>query len=356
MQLTPVILSGGAGTRLWPLSTSARPKQLLPLLDTHTLLQQTLLRLVGLSHQTAPLVVASAQHRFLVAEQLHQLGFPDAKILLEPMGRNTAPAIALAALQARTAGEDPILLVLPSDHAILSAERFRTLITQALPLAQAGKLVTFGIRPESPHTGYGYIRAGSPCLEGIGYDVAAFVEKPDLAHAQAYLASGDYTWNSGMFLLKASAYLEELERLRPEILLACRETLLAARHEHDFIWLDPVAFALCPADSIDYAVMEHTQAAAVLPAEHLGWSDIGSWTALAELSSPDAQGNVAEGNVLALDSHGCYLRSTGRLIAVLGLEDLIVVETPDAVLVAPRARAQEVKRLAERAAVHSKQS
>ena len=364
--IVPVILSGGAGTRLWPLSRELYPKQLLPLAGERTMLQDTALRLEGVAQLSAPLVVCNEAHRFMVAEQMRQAQRTPAAIILEPLGRNTAPAVAVAALQAMADGEDPLLLVLPADHVIERPEALRAAVEMGAPLAQEGRLITFGIVPTAPETGYGYIRAGQPlecsrqssvvrCQLGISeatdngprttdaaFAVAQFVEKPDLATARAYLASGEYFWNSGMFLFKASRFLEELERLAPEILRWCRAALDEAERDLDFIRLNADAFAACPGNSIDYAVMEKTDAAVVIPLA-AGWNDVGSWSALWEIGARDADGNVRRGDVLVSDSRNCYLHAERRLIAAVGLEDMIVVETADAVLVARRDRVQEVK-------------
>ncbi|MGE4546014.1 MAG: mannose-1-phosphate guanylyltransferase/mannose-6-phosphate isomerase [Pedobacter sp.] len=374
MNLLPIILSGGAGTRLWPLSRELYPKQLLPLVNNATLLQETQLRLNGLQNLAEPLVVCNESHRFMVAEQLRQAGCPAGAIMLEPVGRNTAPAVAVAALQALGAGDDPVLLVLPADHVIVDAETFRGAVVYGNELAQAGKLVTFGIVPTKAETGYGYIRAQKQSLvigdwllvenlksltkvsaEGdpgkvvndpTAFAIAEFVEKPDLATAESYLASGDYYWNSGMFMFRASRYLEELEKFAPEMLTCCREALEKAQRDLDFVRLDAEAFAACPKDSIDYAVMEKTAEAVVIPLD-AGWSDVGSWSALWEVGPSDVAGNVVRGDVLTHDSRNCYLHSTGRMVAAVGLEDHVVVETADAVLVAPRDRAQDVKAIVE---------
>ncbi|KRG42071.1 mannose-1-phosphate guanyltransferase [Stenotrophomonas pictorum JCM 9942] len=335
--ILPVILSGGSGTRLWPLSREAYPKQFLPLTGERTMLQATWLRVADIAAQ-APIVVANESHRFVAAEQLQQVGTAPSAILLEPAGRNTAPAIAAAALEARRNGEDPLLLVLPSDHLINDIPRFHQAIAQAASLAGQGKLVTFGIQPTAPETGYGYIKA----VAGEGpRAIERFVEKPDLQTAQGYVASGEYYWNSGMFLFRASRYLEELERLQPQILAACRTSWERARRDSDFIRLDADAFQASPSDSIDYAVMEKTADAAVVPLD-AGWSDVGSWTALRDVSAQDADGNAHRGDVIAIDCHNTFAYGD-RLIAMVGLKDVVVVETDDAVLVGRSDRMQEVK-------------
>ncbi len=338
MQLRPVLLSGGSGTRLWPLSREAYPKQFLPLVGEETMLQATWERVGPLSAQ-APIVVANELHRFLVAEQLRQVGAPVPRILLEPVGRNTAPAIAVAALQALADGGDPLLLVLPSDHVVANVDAFRAAVRQASAVANDGALVTFGIVPTAPETGFGYIEGG-----GAGDGVRAvkrFVEKPDAQTAQQYLDAGGYYWNSGMFLFRASRVLEELERFRPDIVAACRAAFDAARCDGDFVRLDGEAFAACPSDSIDYAVMERTDAAMVLPVD-IGWNDVGSWSALWDVTQRDAQGNAHHGDVIAVDSRNSYAYAR-RLVALVGVDDLVVVETDDAVLVARKDRVQQVK-------------
>jgi len=344
--LTPVILSGGAGTRLWPLSRELYPKQLLALLGERTMLQQTALRLEGLA-AAPPVIVCNEAHRFLVAEQLRQLGIEPQAIVLEPVGRNTAPAIALAAHAAlKVAGPkataDPLLLVLPADHVIRDVPAFHQAVHAALGAAQQGQLVTFGIVPTTPETGYGYIQRGP--AHGAVFRIARFVEKPSAAVAKEFLSAKEYYWNSGMFLFGARRYLEELGRLAPAIASACAEAFAAAKADLDFTRIDPKLFEACPADSIDYAVMEKTSDAVVVPLA-AGWSDVGSWAALHEASEPDAHGNVSRGDVICEDSQGCYLYSESRLVSAVGLKDHVVIETKDAVLVAPRSRVQDVKKL-----------
>ncbi|MHB1897537.1 MAG: mannose-1-phosphate guanylyltransferase/mannose-6-phosphate isomerase [Metallibacterium sp.] len=343
MNLVPVLLSGGSGTRLWPLSREAYPKQFLALTGAHSLLQETWLRLAGLD-VAAPLAVANEEHRFMVAEQLREVGCTPAALLLEPVGRNTAPAIAVAALEAlhQHAG-DALLLVLPTDHVVADAAGFRAAVRAALAAATAGRLVTFGVLPQAPETGYGYIKAAPG--EGVRA-VVRFVEKPDAAHAAQYLAAGDHYWNSGMFLFSAQRYLDELQRQQPAMLAACHAALDGARRDADFMRLDAAAFVACPANSIDYAVMEKTADAAVLPVD-IGWSDVGSWSALWQVAERDAQGNAHRGDVLALDCRDTYAWSDKRLIALVGLDDVVVVDTDDAVLVARKERVQEVKVVAQ---------
>ena len=345
--LIPVILSGGSGTRLWPLSRELYPKQFLPLVGAQTMLQDTVSRLEGLG-AAGPIVICVEHHRFIVAEQLRQRDVTPTSIVLEPVGRNTAPAVAIAALsvtQGRPEGEDPVLLVMPADHLLKDVAAFHAAVRQGLAAAAAGKLVTFGVVPGKAETGYGYIRRA----QGAGpvYPIAEFVEKPNATRAAEYVASGDYLWNSGMFLFRARRYLEELGRVAPEMLECCRAALAASQGDLDFIRLGRAEFARCPSDSIDYAVMEKTRDAVVVPLD-AGWSDVGSWSALHESLPADAAGNVTRGDVIAEDSTGCYLYSTDRLVATVGLTNHVVVETKDAVLVAPRDRVQDVKNLVGR--------
>lgn len=342
-----VILSGGSGTRLWPLSREHHPKQLLPLIGERTMLQETVLRLEGLAGLAPPVVVCNEEHRFLVAEQLRQIDVEPGAILLEPFGRNTAPAAAVAAAHLLERGgedPDPLLLVLPADHVITEREIFRAAVRDGADAAGRGRMVTFGIVPDRPETGYGYIRAAQ---RGRPSEVIEFIEKPDLETAGRYLVSGAYYWNSGMFMFRASLYMEELRRHRPEIASACVNALAEARRDLDFIRLSREAFESCPADSIDYAVMERTDRATVVPLD-AGWSDVGSWSSLADVSDQDAAGNVLVGDVLVEDTRNCYLYSSDRLLATVGLEDCVVIETKDAVLVAPKGRGQDVKRVVER--------
>ena len=337
--IVPVILSGGSGTRLWPLSREAYPKQFLPLVGDDTMLQATWKRVASIAG-AAPIVVANQEHRFMAAEQLRECKVLPQALILEPVGRNTAPAIAIAALQALAGGNDALLLVLPSDHVVRNEAAFHAAVKQAAVAAEAGKLVTFGIVPTAAETGYGYIKAA------IGEGVRAvdrFVEKPDQATAEKYVASGEYYWNSGMFLFKASRYLKELETLQPAILAACRAALDKAARDNDFIRLDAEAFAASPNDSIDYAVMEKTADAAVVPLD-AGWNDVGSWSALWEVSDKDADGNACHGDVIALDCKDSYAYGN-RLIAMVGLQDVVVVETDDAVFVGHKDRVQDVKEI-----------
>jgi mannose-1-phosphate guanylyltransferase/mannose-6-phosphate isomerase len=346
----PVILSGGSGTRLWPMSRTLYPKQLLPLVGDHSLLQQAVLRIDGLSGFAAPLVVANEEHRFIIAEQLREIGLARHALLLEPLGRNTAPAACVAALSLIETEPDALMLLMPSDHVIEDRAAFLTAVERAATAARTGRLVTFGIHPKRPETGFGYIERGAALSGADGaFMLARFVEKPDTATAEAYVASGDFFWNSGIFLFPAALYLSELEQLRPDMLAACRQALEGARRDDDFVRLDKTAFAACPSDSIDYAVMEHTERAAVVPVS-MGWNDLGSWDALWELADKDASGNALVGNVIAEDAANCYLRSESGLVAALGVENMIVVATDDAVMLAPRDRAQEVRRLVSRLA------
>jgi mannose-1-phosphate guanylyltransferase / mannose-6-phosphate isomerase len=336
-QIQPVLLSGGSGTRLWPLSREAYPKQFLALAGEGTMLQETWQRVAGLA-TVPPIVVANEEHRFLAAEQLRQMGVEHPAIVLEPVGRNTAPAIAAAALQAMAGGDDPLLLVLPSDHVVRDGEAFRAAVGTASPAAASGALVTFGIVPEAPETGFGYIQSDPG--EGLRR-VLRFVEKPDAATAQAYLNAGGYYWNSGMFLFKASRYLEELERFRPDILAAVRASFERAQRDGDFVRLDKEAFAAGPSDSIDYAVMEKTDRAMVLPVD-IGWNDVGSWSALWDVSEQDGDGNARHGDVIAVDTRNSYAYAR-RLVTLVGVDDLVVVETDDAILVARKDKVQQVK-------------
>ncbi len=347
-KLFPVILSGGSGTRMWPLSRAAYPKQYLNLHGSHSLLQQTVLRASGIEGAGAPIVITNDAQRFLVAEQLREIGVAPGRVVLEPVGRNTAPAVAVAALLALRETPDAMLLVLASDHVIVHETTFVALMNRAILAASGGALVTFGILPTEPHTGYGYIRRGKS-LGGEGvFRVEAFVEKPDAARATQFLQEGGYYWNSGMFMFSAQAYLAELERLRPEILAACRAALEHGQQDLDFLRLSAPHFEACPSDSIDYAVMEHTRHAAVLEAADIGWSDIGSWSALAEISGADADGNFLSGDVLVEGAKNSYVRAGSRLVAVVGITDAIVVETADAVLVARKDCVQDVKKITER--------
>jgi mannose-1-phosphate guanylyltransferase/mannose-6-phosphate isomerase len=342
----PVILCGGVGSRLWPLSRELYPKQLIGLTEPRTMLQATVDRLDGIADRTDPVLVAGDEHRFMVAEQLREMGVAPRTIVLEPEGRNTAPAVAVAALLARADGDDPCLLVLPADHRIADPAAFRKGVEAARVHAEAGRLVTFGIPPLSPETGYGYIQRGQALDGAPGFEVARFVEKPDRATAEVFVACGDYLWNSGMFAFRASVYLEELKAHAPDMLAACEAAAAEAVRDLDFTRLDADAFAACPSKSIDYAVMEKTTRAAVVPVS-MGWTDLGSWSAVWEAGAPDADGNVLVGDVIARGVSDSYIRSESRLVAAVGLDDLVIVETPDAVLVAHRDRVQEIKQVVE---------
>ncbi|MDD1615520.1 MAG: mannose-1-phosphate guanylyltransferase [Methylococcaceae bacterium NSP1-2] len=340
--MIPVVLSGGSGTRLWPLSRGQYPKQFLPLVSEHTLLQDTLLRLSGIADLQAPLAVCNEDHRFMMAEQLREINAQPAAIILEPVGKNTAPAVAMAAL---TASEDDILLVLPADHVITNIEAFHDAIAHARILAEQGFLVTFGIVPTEPETGYGYIQRDT-IQQGVAFNVAAFVEKPDLATAQSYLQSGDYFWNSGMFVFKAACFLAELEKFNPMMLAVCREALNTAEVDVDFVRVNKAIFSTCPSDSIDYAVMEKTDKAVVIPLD-AGWNDIGSWSALWDVTHKDAYGNAISGDVLTLDTENSFIYAEHKLVTVIGVRDLVVVETKDALMIASKDKVQDVKHIVE---------
>jgi mannose-1-phosphate guanylyltransferase/mannose-6-phosphate isomerase len=340
--LVPVILSGGAGTRLWPLSREMYPKQLLALTGKLTMLQDTAVRLGGIAGAQPPIVVCNEAHRFTVAEQIRTLGLKAGAILLEPAGRNTAPAVALAALQALKIDPDVTLVVAPADHVIRDVRAFQAAAATAAALAQDGKLVTFGIVAHAPETGYGYIRRGEG--KGPAFPVAQFIEKPPLDVATQFVASGDYYWNSGMFVFRADRYLAELKAFAADILEASQAAFSAARSDLDFTRIDKAEFEKCRSESIDYAVMEKTQDALVLPLD-AGWSDVGSWASLFDALPADEEGNVLQGDVMVQDTHDCYVHSTSRLVAAVGLDDHIIVETKDAVLVAPKERVQDVKDL-----------
>jgi mannose-1-phosphate guanylyltransferase/mannose-6-phosphate isomerase len=340
--LVPVILSGGAGTRLWPLSREMYPKQLLALAGAQTMLQDTAARLAGVGAALPPIVVCNEAHRFTVAEQLRALKIQPSAILLEPVGRNTAPAVALAALRALKIDPEAVLVVAPADHVIRDVAAFRLAADTAATLAQDNKLITFGIVAHAPETGYGYIRRGEG--GGPAYPVAQFIEKPPLDVAQQFVASGDYYWNSGMFVFKASCYLKELGKFAPDILAACTAAWQSAKTDLDFVRVDQAEFAKCRSESIDYAVMERTTDAVVLPLD-AGWSDVGSWSSLFDALPADEEGNVLQGDVMTYDTRDCYVHSTSRLVAAVGMEDHVIVETKDAILVAPKDRVQDVKEL-----------
>lgn len=339
----PVVLAGGSGSRLWPLSRQNYPKQFLALSGTDTMLQQTLGRLEGLTH-LAPIIVSNEAHRFIVAEQLRQSHVDNSKIILEPLARNTAPAITLAALEAIAQGQDPILLILAADHYIADSDAFHQAITQALVLAQQDHLVTFGIIPTQAETGYGYIQKGSALEQG--FEIQGFKEKPDQQTAQQYVDSGSYLWNSGMFMFKASVFLEELSRLRLDLFNECKVALNAAQADTDFIRIPEAEFALCQSESVDYAVMEHTDKGAVVALD-AGWSDLGSWASIYESGPLDKDQNRITGDVLTHETHNCLIQANHRLVATVGLDDLVVVETSDAVLIAHKDDTQSVRAIVD---------
>lgn len=340
--LTPVLLSGGVGSRLWPVSREAHPKQFLPLAGELSMLQETLRRTSGLE-AAAPVVVCNEEHRFMVAEQLRQLELRPSALILEPQGRNTAPAVALAALHAVAADPEAILLVLPADHIIQDVAAFVAAVGKAVHLAAEGRMMTFGVVPTAPETGYGYIKCGATLADDL-FDLERFVEKPDAKTAQAYLDDGGYLWNSGMFLLRAQSYLDQLHEHAPGILSCCQSAMASATADMDFVRPDADAFGKCPSDSIDYAVMENTDAGGVVALE-CGWSDVGAWSALWDVAERDAGGNVCKGDVIVDNCSGSYFRSDSRLVAATGVDNLVVVETADAVLVAHRDKVQDVKRI-----------
>lgn len=348
--MKPVILAGGTGSRLWPKSRAALPKQFLSLTSNKTMIQDTILRLAGID-SLPPSIICNEEHRFLVAEQMRQINIENSEILLEPVGRNTAPAIALAAMHAMLNGEDPTLLVLAADHLIKNADAFRTKVMEAELLAEQGKLVTFGIIPNEPHTGYGYIKAGNKI--GNGFSVKEFVEKPDMPTATDYVNSGEYYWNSGMFMFKASAFLKVLEQYAPEIYMTCKQAIAEMKTDLDFIRINPEIFATCPSDSIDYAVMEKTSDAAMVTLD-AGWSDVGSWSSLWDTGDKDNNGNVTIGDTLVEDTTNSYVNAEHSLVAVIGLDDVVVVETKDAVLVADKKNAQSIKSVVDRLKVEKR--
>lgn len=340
--MIPVILSGGSGTRLWPLSRGQYPKQFLPLVSDRTMIQETVLRLNGLKQMKPPIAVCNEDHRFMLAEQMWEIGIKPASIILEPVGKNTAPAVAMAALSVAI---DDVLLILPADHVIADCAAFHQAVIAADNLARQGQLVTFGIVPTLPETGYGYIQR-SQSQQGEAFKVAAFVEKPDAETAQRYIESGDFYWNSGMFAFKAGVYLDELAKFNPEMLQVCREALQSAQQDLDFTRIGKEIFSTCPSDSIDYAVMEKTANAVVIPLD-AGWNDVGSWTALWDVTPKDEAGNAVFGDVLAVDTENSYLYSKNKLVAAIGVKDLVIVETDDALLVAAKDKVQEVKAIVD---------
>lgn len=345
-KILPIILSGGAGTRLWPLSRIGYPKQFIALTSEMSLFQETLKRLVGIKGVMPPIVVCNENHRFLIAEQAKDIEQALSAILLEPAAKNTAPAIALGALKAQEAGEDPILLVLPSDHVFADVAAFHLAVSKAVTAAQTGYLVTFGIVPTHPETGYGYIQAGEALAEGVMH-VSRFVEKPNLDTAQKYQDAGGYLWNSGMYLFKASTYLTALATHHPAMLKTCTASLADAKIDLDFCRVDATAFANCPADSVDYAVMEKTNNAVVVPID-AGWHDVGAWSAVWKVSQHDAKGNASHGDVILQDTTNSYAYAKSRLLCLVGVENLTVVETPDVVLVTHNNRAQDVKQVVDK--------
>lgn len=354
MIIQPVILSGGSGTRLWPLSREHYPKQLLPLVEDKTMLQVTIARLDGFKKNIEalpPIIVCNEAHRFLVAEQVRLMGKQSRAIILEPAGRNTAPALTLAALEASKDNQDPILLIMPADHVIKNLEKFHEAVEEGMSLADQASLVTFGIVPSGAETGYGYIKMGASSGQ-TARKIAAFVEKPDAATAQTYLDSGRYVWNSGMFMMRASVWLAELERRQPEMAKACQQALDNAQADADFYRVEEKAFLSCPADSIDYAVMEKLgendeHFGVVIPLQ-AGWSDVGAWDALWQVGEKDDGGNVIKGDVYAVDSKNTLMIAEHRFLACIGVEDLVVIETSDAVMVAPKNKTQEVKAIVNR--------
>jgi mannose-1-phosphate guanylyltransferase len=340
--ILPVIMAGGTGSRLWPLSRELYPKQFLNVTGEQTMLQQTVARLADIEH-TTPVLICNEEHRFIAAEQMRLSGYEHGGIILEPVGRNTAPAIALAALQAvnnAADGEEPVLLVLAADHVIENEQAFKISLEKALPFAENDKLVTFGIVPTSPETGYGYIKSGDQ--DEDAFSVSAFVEKPDLETAQEYFARGNYYWNSGMFMFKASRYLEELQKFSPDILDVCKRAIADPSQDMEFVRVDKTIFENCPDDSIDYAVMEKTNSAVVVPMD-AGWSDVGSFSALWDISQKDENQNVTKGDVITVDSTNNYIYAENKLVTAVGLDNLVVVETKDAVLVASKDKVQDVK-------------
>ncbi|MGV4260077.1 mannose-1-phosphate guanyltransferase [Citrobacter freundii] len=349
-KLIPVIMAGGSGTRLWPLSRELYPKQFLCLQNKLSMLQATISRLDGIDH-VDPVVICNEKHRFIAAEQLLQLNQLTNNIILEPFGRNTAPAVALAALMTKSnyPKDDPLLLVLAADHVFTNEDEFRNTVRKAIPFANKGKLVTFGILPNKPETGYGYIRRGNQLELGhgnIAFDVEQFVEKPNLETARTYVASNDYYWNSGMFLFRAGRYLEELKKYRPDIMTACEKTMADLNVDLDFTRINEDEFFNCPDESIDYAVMEHTSDAVVMPMD-AGWSDVGSWSSLWEISNRTIEGNVYHGDVINHKTENSYVYAESSLVATIGVKDLVVIQTKDAVLVANRNAVQDVKKIVE---------
>ncbi|WP_174851131.1 mannose-1-phosphate guanylyltransferase/mannose-6-phosphate isomerase [Yersinia artesiana] len=345
--LLPVIMAGGTGSRLWPMSRELYPKQFLRLHGVNSMLQETVNRLEGISVRE-PVVICNEEHRFLVAEQLRQINKLSHNIILEPVGRNTAPAIALAALNAISQGDDPVMLVLAADHIINNCDAFHQAITDAIPFAKKDSLVTFGIVPTGPETGYGYIQRGESTINDISeaFKVKRFVEKPNLETAEQYINSGEYYWNSGMFMFRAKRYIQELEKFRPDILEACKAAMKDSDSDKDFITIDKDKFSACPDVSIDYAVMEQTSNAVVVPLD-AGWSDVGSWSALWDVSNKDESGNAITGDTFLHDTQNCYINTDERLVAAVGVDNLVIVSTKDAVLVVDKSKVQDVKKVVE---------
>ena len=342
--LIPVVLSGGSGTRLWPLSRKMHPKQLLPLIDDNSLLQNTLSRFLAIDVEHA-IVVCNEDYRFMVAEQVRQVCPYDTSIILEPAGRNTAPAIALAAIRARQIDENAQMIVLPADHDIRKVDSFLRAVQTAAAVCDDDRIATFGIVPNRPETGFGYIKAGAPLNESV-YAIEAFVEKPDRATAQAYLDEGGYYWNSGMFMFKASTYLDALERYAPEMKQCCDAAMQKAVEDMDFLRVDKETFEACPSDSIDYAVMEKADNTVVIPVD-IGWSDVGSFSALYDINDKDESGNAVIGDVISHNTTNCYLRANDKVLVGLGIDNLVVVDTDDALLVANKDCVQDIKGVVE---------
>jgi len=345
MQIIPVVLSGGSGTRLWPMSRKEFPKQYLPLVGDNTMLQETILRLSGLDNLGDPIIVCNTDHRFLVAEQCLQIGIKNPIILLEPVGRNTAPAIAAAALQLLKFLDDTVMLVLSADHVIQNIDLFHDSIKIASSQALEGKLATFGIVPRDANIGYGYIKSSKNNIDG-GYKVEEFVEKPDLETAQAFLEQGNYLWNSGMFMFKADVLIDELTTHSPDIVKLVSDAVNNAKQDLDFIRLDKNAFESSPSDSIDYALMEKSDNAVVVPLD-AGWSDIGSWSALYDIDAKDSSGNVLKGDIIVKDTTNTYIHATHHMITTVGIDNLIVIDTPDATFIATQNKAHEVQSIIE---------
>ena len=345
MQIIPVILSGGSGTRLWPLSRKQYPKQYLPLVGDNTMLQETILRLNGLDNLADPIIICNADHRFLVAEQCQQIDIESPTILLEPIGRNTAPAIAAAALQSQKISNEAVLLVLSADHVIQDIDAFHQAIKIASRQAQAGKLATFGIVPTDANTGYGYIKSSQENIDGA-HKVEKFVEKPDLETAQTYLKQGNYLWNSGMFMFQADVLISELSEQSPNIVVSVIDAVTNATKDLDFIRLDKQSFESSPSGSIDYALMEKSDNVVFVPLD-AGWNDIGSWSALHDIGTKDANGNVIKGDVFMQDTTNTYIHANGHMIATIGVQDLIIVDTPNATLISTKDKSQEVKNIVE---------